>query len=67
MAEVTYRISRCEDGWAISVPGARLRFDTLDCAIRGATLAVRADRLSGREASIAVEQGKGTWETRRVT
>jgi len=63
MAKVTYRISRCDDGWAIDVLGARLRFETLDWAIRGATLASRTDRLCGRQSEIAVEQDNGTWES----
>ena len=63
MAKVTYRISRCDDGWAIDVHGARLRFDTLDWAIRGATLAARTDRLCGRQSEIAIEQDNGTWES----
>jgi len=67
MQSVTYEISRCDDGWAVNVHGARLRFDTLDRAIGGATLAARTDRLCGRQAEIAVEQDNGTWDTRRVT
>ena len=67
MAKVTYRISRCDDGWAIDVHGARLRFDTLDWAIRGATLAARTDRLCGRQSEITVEQDNGKWAAHSAT
>ena len=66
MAKVTYRVGRCEDGWAINVHGARLRFDTLDRAMFGVTLAARTERLCGRQAEIAVEQEGGAWKIHSV-
>lgn len=61
----TYKIiPRDEGGWSVTVHGARITFDTIEQAVRSATLAARTDQLCGRQPVIAVQQADGTFQTR---
>jgi hypothetical protein len=48
----------------VTVRGAQNSFDTIEQAVRGATLAAKTDQLCGRQTVIAVQQANGTFQTR---
>ncbi len=64
MSKSIYRITYREDGtWSLDVHGISLLYETLEAAIRGASLAGSTDQLCGNESEIVIQQADGTIHT----